>query len=81
MDQEALAREIADAVVHNTKFWIALIGLVGAIIGAVIAVAGNLVLHWVQARKENKLDVARAKLLMQMLEAQECGNYRRLEES
>ena len=74
MDQEVLAREIADAVVRDTQFWIAGIGLLGAIIGAAITVLGSLLLYWFQSRKENNLDKDRAELLRQMLKNQTWRN-------
>lgn len=67
MDTTALADEIATKVVSDTRFWIAVVGLVGVIIGAVITVAGNLLLHWFQDNPRRKLDEGRKELLEQML--------------
>jgi len=71
MDQQALAREISDAVVRDTQFWIAVVGLVSAVAGAAIAVAGSVLLHWLQGKKDTRLDTARTALLKQMLEARD----------
>jgi len=59
------------AVVRDTQVWIAFIGLVGVIAGAVIAVVGSVLLHWLQDRKTNQLDQARMELLKQLLVAQD----------
>ncbi|MGH8551541.1 MAG: hypothetical protein ACRERU_23630 [Methylococcales bacterium] len=42
----------------------------GVVIGAFITIVGNLVLHWFQQKKQNKLDEARKKLLREMLDNQ-----------
>lgn len=67
MDQQALARQITEAVVRDTQFWIAIVGLVGVILGAVITVGGSVLLHWLQGRKASALDTSRKKLLGKML--------------
>jgi hypothetical protein len=67
MDTTALADEIATKVASDTSFWIAVVGFAGVIIGAVITVAGNLLLHWFQDKPRRKLDEGRKKLLEQML--------------
>ena len=68
MDEQTLAKQIAAQVIRDTQFWIAMVGLIGAIVGAVLAILGNLLLAWVQDRKQNSLDTARKKLLQQMLD-------------
>lgn len=68
MDEQTLAKQIAAQVTRDTQFWIAMVGLIGAIVGAVLALLGNLLLAWVQNRKQNSLDTARKKLLQQMLD-------------
>lgn len=69
MNGEELARQIANQVLRDTQFWIALVGLIGAVVGAVLIITGNLLLHWLQDRKQNSLDEARKRLLEQMLNA------------
>lgn len=71
MDQQALAKEIAELIIQNTQFRVAIVGLVGTLIGAAITVGGNLLLHWFQNRKVGALDAARTKLLRKMLEARD----------
>ena len=68
MDEQTLAKQIAAQVIRDTQFWIAMVGLIGAIVGAVLAILGNLLLAWVQDRKQNSLDTARKRLLQQMLD-------------
>jgi len=65
------ARQIADTVVRDTQFWIALIGILGGIVGALIALLSSVVLHWLQGRKANALDRVRKKLLKELLEARD----------
>jgi hypothetical protein len=45
IDSNQLAAEVATKVVSDTKFWIVIIGLVGAIIGVLLTVLGNVILH------------------------------------
>lgn len=44
------------------------IGVIGAVVGGCVAIAGQLVVHWFQNRQARALDKARTKLLRQMLE-------------
>lgn len=67
MDTNTLATEIAGKVVADTSFGVAVVGLAGVIVGAIITVAGNFLLHWLQDRPRRKLDEGRKKLLEQML--------------
>ncbi len=71
MGEQIIAKEIAEQVIRNTQFWIAIVGLIGTLFGAAIAVGGNLLLHWVQDRKASDLDSARIKLLTQMLDSRD----------
>ena len=67
MDTSALASEVAAKVIANTPFWIAAVGFAGVVIGALIAVGGNVLLHWLKERPQRELDAARKKLLTKML--------------
>lgn len=67
MDTSTLANEIAAKVIADTSFWVSVIGFVGVVVGAVITVAGNLVLHWFQDKPRRELDEKRKKLLEKML--------------
>jgi hypothetical protein len=64
---DELAKQIANQVLRDNQFWIAVIGLVGSVIGAVIVIVGNVLLNSLQHRKEKGLDEARKKLLVTML--------------
>jgi hypothetical protein len=68
MDEQALARQIAAQVLRNTQFWIAIVGVIGAVVGALLTLLGNILLHWLAGRKSNELDEARKKLLQRMLD-------------
>ena len=68
MDESQIANVIASKVVSDTKFWIALIGIIGAIFGSLFTLAGNVLLHWLKARPKTKLDERRKKLLKEMLD-------------
>jgi len=71
MNEMELAEKIAAQVLKDTQFWIAIIGLIGAIVGAAITIAGNVLLHWLKTRKESTLDKARIKLLKKLLDAKQ----------
>ncbi len=66
---EQLAKQIADQVLRNTQFWIAIVGLIGSIVGGLLAIGGNLLLNFVHQRKQKTLDDARKRLLKEMLNA------------
>ncbi|WP_124706310.1 hypothetical protein [Sulfuriferula multivorans] len=67
MDTSTLANEIAAKVIADTSFWVSVVGLVGVVVGAVITVGGNFVLHWFQDKPRRELDEKRKKLLDKML--------------
>lgn len=60
--------QIASQVVSDSKFWIALIGVIGAIIGSLLTIVGNFALEWLKSRGKKKLDKSRQKILKDMLE-------------
>jgi hypothetical protein len=64
---EDMAKEIADRVLRDNQFWIAVLGLVGSVVGGVLVIVGNFLLNWLQHRNEKTLDYARKKLLEKML--------------
>lgn len=68
VDTTALANQIAQKVIADTAFWVAIIGLVGAVIGSVLTLAGNFLLHWFQDRPRQILDNRRKNLLKIMLD-------------
>lgn len=61
---------IATKIVNDTKFWIGLVGVIGAIVGSVLTLAGNFALEWFKGLKQKLIDDARQKLLKEMLEDQ-----------
>lgn len=67
IDTTVLAAQIAKSVVSDTSFWVAVVGLVGVVVGAVIAVVGNIVLHKIQNGPKQRLDNGRKELLKRML--------------
>jgi hypothetical protein len=66
---EELAKQIANQVVRDSQFWIAIVGLIGGVVGGLLVIVGNLLLNWLQHRKEKALDEARKRLLEEMLNA------------
>lgn len=68
VNEQELAKQIAAQVLKDTQFWIAIVGIIGAVIGSILALVGNLLLHWFQDRKQSALDTKRMSLLKQMLE-------------
>jgi hypothetical protein len=67
VDTATLANQIAQKVIADTTFWVAIVGLVGAVIGGLLTLSGNLLLHWLQDRPRRTLDEGRKKLLEIML--------------
>ena len=59
---------IATKVVSDSKFWIGLVGVFGAIIGSILTIFGNLALEWFKNRSQKKLDKFRQRILKKMLE-------------
>lgn len=68
MDESTLANEIARQVISNSKFWIALIGLAGAIVGSILTISGNILLHWLKEKPQKELDNRRIEILKTMLD-------------
>ena len=66
---EELAKQIATQILKQSQVWIAIIGVIGSIIGGVLVIFGNLLVSWVQQRKQKELDKARKRLLETMLNA------------
>ena len=68
VDSQALATLIAAKVAADTGVAVAVIGLIGVLVGAAIGVCGTLLLHWLQSAPQRKLDKQRAVLLTTMLD-------------
>jgi len=63
-----LAKEIADKVVSDTKYFTAIIGLIGVVIGSVLTIFGNINTHCLKQRSAAKKDKSRKAVLREMLE-------------
>ncbi len=63
--------QIASQVVNDTKFWIGLVGVIGALVGSLLTIFGNFALEWFKNRHQRKIDNSRQNILMQMLEDKE----------
>jgi hypothetical protein len=61
---------IATKVVNDTKFWTALIGVIGAIVGSFLTIIGNFAMEYFKGRNQKQIDDARQNLLKEMLEDQ-----------
>jgi hypothetical protein len=68
MDTEALATLVAAKVAAESGITVALIGFGGVIVGAVIGLAGTLLLHWLKTAPQRNLEKQRTVLLATMLE-------------
>jgi len=66
MDETATA--IARKVVEDTQYFTAIIGLIGVVIGSLLTILGNIVLHCLRERANSRKDAPRKKLLIKMLE-------------
>lgn len=79
MCESQLVSEIASKVISDAKFWIVLIGLIGATAGAFITVAGNFILHWLKEKPQKELENKRVAMLKEMLEDDRfLGKWRNL---
>ncbi len=79
MDDQT-ARDIANKVVHDTSFYIALVGLIGAMLGSVLTILGNYLTQHMSRRAEFRRDQPRRRVLMEMLEDDRFSNHwRRLD--
>jgi len=63
-----LAQQIARRVVEDTKYFTAIVGLIGVVVGALLTILGNIVTHCLKQRAEAKRDEPRKNLLREMLE-------------
>ncbi len=75
MDTAALAKLIADKVVSDTSFWVAMVGLFGVLIGAAITAGGNFAIEWWKSKPSRSLDKARKAVLMKMLHDPRCKEH------
>lgn len=66
MDEQAVTL-LAEKVISDVSFWTALIGLGGVVLGALIAIIGNIIIFKMQNKQQKTIDEARKKLLHKML--------------
>jgi hypothetical protein len=60
--------QIASQVISDSKFWIAIIGIIGAIVGSILTILGNFALEWFKTKEQKKLDKLRQDILRKMLD-------------
>lgn len=72
MNETQFAATIAEKVVSDTKFWIAFIGLIGAVIGCLLTFVSNVLLHWIKTKTQKELDKQRMDMLKEMLDDDRC---------
>jgi len=65
---EKTAQDIANKIIHDTSFYIAIVGLIGAVLGSGLTILGNLLTQFVSQRAEARRDEPRRRVLKQMLE-------------
>lgn len=58
---------LASKIALDSNYWIALIGALGVIVGALLTILGNLVIVWFKNKTQNKRDKIRQAILKQML--------------
>ena len=63
-----VAQQMCRDVAANNAYFPAIIGLIGVVVGSVLAILGNVVIHCLKERSLAKKDKPRKKLLMEMLE-------------
>ena len=57
-----LARQIAEKVIADTKYFTAVIGFIGVLVGAATTILGNIILHRLGAKKERRQEVLKREL-------------------
>ncbi len=67
MSDQEQAHEIANAVIRDTQFWIAIVGLLGVVVGAFATSGASLLVNWLQSRRQKSLDADRKELLRELL--------------
>lgn len=67
MEPTVLAAEFAKKIFTDSSFWVAMVGFIGVLVGAIVTVLGNIALHKIQDGPRQKLDNSRKELLKNML--------------
>jgi hypothetical protein len=68
MDEGQLAQLLSEKLLSDTKFWIAIVGIIGGIVGACLTILGNVALHWLKEKPNRDFDNRRKRMLKQMLD-------------
>ncbi|GAB3483063.1 hypothetical protein [Marinomonas epiphytica] len=76
---EQLISQITEKVVSDVSFWTAWIAFGGVVIGALIAIIGNVIVFNLQRKDKKKLDYLRKALLKSMLDDPNFAEGRSLE--
>ncbi|HVS83236.1 MAG TPA: hypothetical protein VHE60_16020 [Pyrinomonadaceae bacterium] len=64
---EAMAKRIAELVLHSMQYQTAIFGMMGVIVGATIPALASLLIHCLKQRAKTKADRPRKELLLTML--------------
>lgn len=67
MSDTDLVNELPEKVMADTRFWTAWVGVIGGIVGGVLTIAGNILLHRLRERPKRALDKMRREILKKML--------------
>jgi hypothetical protein len=59
---EDLARQIAEKVIADTKYFSAIIGFMGVMVGSTISIIGSIILHRLSAKKERQQQILQREL-------------------
>lgn len=57
-----LAKQIAEKVIDDTKYFTAVVGFAGVLVGSVVSIIGNIILYKLGATKERQQEVLRREL-------------------
>jgi gas vesicle protein len=57
-----LAKQIAEKVIADTKYFSALIGFMGVMCGSIISIIGSIILHRLSAKKERQQQILKKEL-------------------
>jgi hypothetical protein len=59
---EDLAKQIAEKVIADTKYFSAIIGFIGVMVGSTISIIGSIILHRLSAKKERQQKILQKEL-------------------
>ena len=70
MEETQITLSLLKQILSDAKIWVAIVGFLGVLAGALITASSNFVIEWWKNRPQKKLDAKRKTLLKQMLESQ-----------